>query len=436
MLSYYLNLALRSFRRTKALVGLMVLAVGLGIGGTMTALTVFMVLSGDPIPRKSDKLFYPQLDPRPMNGYVPGGEPEDQMTRFDAETLLRDRKGDRQALMVGGSVTVESEGSKSRPFIANARYTSADFFPMFEAPFRYGSAWTVDDDEGRAQVAVISKVLNDKLFDGGNSVGKTLLVNDRRFRILGVLDEWRPMPKFYDMTNDRFSEVERVFVPFWTSAALKLGIQGSMNCWGDIRSDPDGARAANAPCSWLQYWVELNSPEKVEAYKQYLGGYSEQQRTANRFERPTNVRLNSVMEWLDLKGAIPSDVRLQLWVAFGFLLVCLLNTVGLLMAKFMRRSSEIGVRRALGASRRAIFTQFLVEAGAVGLVGGILGLALAQLGVWIVHHQADSYAAEVHMGISMLVTTFALAIVVSLLAGLFPAWRAMQVSPSLQLKTQ
>ena len=77
---------------------------------------------------------------------------------------------------------------------------------------------------------------------------------------------------------------------------------------------------------------------------------------------------------------VPGDVRLQLWLAFGFLLVCLLNTVGLLLAKFLRRSGEIGVRRALGASRRAIFMQCLVEAGTVGLAGGVLGLGLALAG--------------------------------------------------------
>ncbi|MCQ7044099.1 hypothetical protein MRO49_25370, partial [Escherichia coli] len=86
------------------------------------------------------------------------------------------------------------------------------------------------------------------------------------------------------------------------------------------------------------------------AYKQYLENYSDQQRRAGRFERPNNVRLRSVMEWLDYRRVVPRDVRLQVWLAFGFLAVCLLNTVGLLLAKFLRRSSEIGVRRALGAS--------------------------------------------------------------------------------------
>jgi putative ABC transport system permease protein len=125
-----------------------------------------------------------------------------------------------------------------------------------------------------------------------------------------------------------------------------------------------------------------------------------------------------------------------LWLAFGYLLVCLLNTVGLLLAKFLRRSSEIGVRRALGASRRAIFAQCLVEAGTVGLAGGVLGLGFALLGLWAVRQQPSSYNALAHLDVSMLLATFVIAIVASLLAGLLPAWRACQVAPAIQLKSQ
>src|SRR3954469_24615378 len=89
MFGYYLDLALRSFRRNKALTALMVLAIALGIGASMTTLTVFHVLSGDPIPQKSSQLFVVQMDPATKDGYTPGEEPADQSTRFDAEALLR-----------------------------------------------------------------------------------------------------------------------------------------------------------------------------------------------------------------------------------------------------------------------------------------------------------------------------------------------------------
>ncbi|MBB4127882.1 putative ABC transport system permease protein [Xanthomonas translucens] len=431
MFGYYFRLALRSFRRNKVLTALMVLAIALGIGASMTTLTVFYVLSGDPIPHKSDKLFYVQVDPQPKAGYQPGEEPDFQSTRFDAEALLREKHAKRQALMTGGSVAVEPSKSGLKPFKSEVRFTSADFFPMFDTPFLYGHGWTGTEDERHERVAVISKKLNEKLYDGANSVGRELRMDQNTFRIVGVLDTWEPNPRFYDLTNTYGSD-EQAYLPFTVAMDLKMDRNGSMNCFGDNNGEPT---ALNAPCTWVQYWAELESPAQAAEYKAYLENYSNQQRAAGRFQRPNNVRLRNVMQWLDHNEVVPGDVRLQLWLAMGFLLVCLLNTVGLLLAKFLRRSGEIGVRRALGASRRAIFAQCLVEAGTIGLAGGIAGLGLAVLGLWAVRQQPTGYAKLAHLDPSMLALTLALALVASLLAGLLPSWRAIQVAPALQLKS-
>ena len=433
MFGYYFNLALRSFRRNRVLTALMVLAIALGIGACMTTLTVFRVLSGDPIPGKSEQLYYVQLDPEGMQGYTPGGEPNEQVTRTDAETLLREKRGDRQAMMTGGSVSVSPDRADLTPFLSEARYASTDFFPMFQVPFLHGNGWSEADDEARARVVVISRDLNERVFGGANSVGQRLRLDQADFTVIGVVDEWRPTPRFYDLNSDRYGELEDVFLPFSTSRDLQMGRSGNMNCWGDSRGD---STALNVPCAWIQYWVELGTEDKRKAYFDYLTSYSEQQRAAGRFERPTNVRLRDVMEWLTFNRVVPNDVVMQLWLGFGFLLVCLLNTVGLLLAKFLRRSSEIGVRRALGASRAEIFKQCLVEAGTIGLAGGIIGLGLALLGLWAVRQQPASYAELAHLDPAMLLTTFVLAIVASLFAGVLPAWRAMQVTPALQLKSQ
>ena len=434
MLAYYFNLALRSFRRNKVLTALMVLAIALGIGAAMTTLTVFKVLSGDPIPHKSDKLFYVQLDAGMREGYKPGEEPEGQLTRFDAEELLRQKKAPRQAMMTGGGGIIDPQVDALKPFSVGMRYASADFFPMFDTPFLYGHGWRSTEDEGRARVAVISRTLNEKLFKGADSVGKEVLVEGHPLRIVGVLDDWKPQPLFYDLFVGRYDRQEHVFLPFSTSRDLSLDRSGNMNCFG--REIVNDATAQNVPCAWIQYWVELDSAGDAAAFKTYLDNYSDQQRAAGRFERPANTRLRNVMEWLEYRNVVPGDVRLQMWLAFGFLLVCLVNTVGLLLAKFLRRSGEIGVRRALGASRMEIFKQCLVEAGTIGLAGGMLGLLLALGGLWAVRQRPADYAALAHLDGSMLLLTFALAIVASLLAGVLPAWRAMQVAPALQLKSQ
>jgi len=434
MFAYYLDLALRSFRRNKVLTALMVLAIAVGIGASMTTLTVLHMLSGDPLPGKSSELYYPQIDPQDARGMMPGTLPPEQVTLIDGMNLLRAKRADRQALMTGGAVPIQPDSSSLDPFYVEARYTTADFFAMFDAPFLYGHGWSGAADEAHARDVVITRKLDDKLFNGADSVGRTLRIGGSTFRIVGVLDRWHPNPHFYDLTTGSYNYFEQVFLPLQTALELHYDHNGSNDCWGNGTGGAGGIYPS-ATCVWLQFWVELDSPAKAAAYKQFLTHYSEEQKALGRFARAPNVRLDDLMQWLDYNGVVPSDVRLQAWLAFGFLLVCLLNTVGLMLAKFLRRSGELSVRRALGASRRALFAQLLTESGVVGLAGGLGGLLLALLGLWMVQHRSTDYASLAHLDPAMLLVTFALAIGASLVAGMLPAWRACNVTPALQLKS-
>jgi putative ABC transport system permease protein len=213
---------------------------------------------------------------------------------------------------------------------------------------------------------------------------------------------------------------------------LKLPTNGNQSGWG---KDDAGDSMTGANMSWLQFWVQLQSPGQVQAYRQFLLDYSAQQKALGRFQRPpTEAKLYSLMGWLAHRNLVPTDVRLQLWLALGFLFVCIVNIMALLLAKFLRRSGEISVRRALGARRRDIFLQLGIESAMVGVAGGLSGLLIAQLGLWSVRHRPDDYAQLAQMDTSMLLGTFALAVAASLLAGLLPTWRACRVPPALQLK--
>jgi len=429
MFGYYFGLALRSLRRTPVLTALMVLAIGMGIGACITTLTVLRVLSGDPLPGRSGRLYYPQLDPTGRRNT----EPEALMTYLDAANLWREHRADRQAIVVSANVKVFGPQPGARPQGVSTVATTADFFPMFGVPFAHGAAWSADEDRDKARVAVISAALNDRLFGGADSVGRSIRLDRWDFRIVGVLGAWHPQPRFYDLLGaGAFAGGDDVFIPFATSRDLaELGIQGAgVDCWGQLT---DEVHLENQPCLWLQYWVELDTPARAAAYRDYLRRYAMQQKALGRYTH-AHVALRDLMEWLAYNQVVPADVRLQAWLAFGFLLVCLLNTVGLLLARFLRRRGEIGVRRALGASRLDVFGQLLVESGTVGLAGGGLGLLLALAGLWAVRHSPSDYARLAQLDATMLGVTFALAVCASLLAGLLPAWRACQVPPALQLK--
>ena len=436
MFLYYFDLALRSFRSARGLTALMVLTIAMGIGASMTTLTTFRALSGDPLPGHSADVLRVQLDAGPNSTFTPGQDPDTQLTRFDAETLLREKRGVHQALMTGGGSEVEPAADAPgglKPFETDTRYTTADFFPMFRTPFLYGQGWSAADDAANAPVVVLSKAFNDKLFGGTNSVGRSVHADGADLRVVGVLDDWQPVPYFFDLNVGRFRKTEGLFVPFGTAMERNMGTNGSMTCWGDNATPHP--HELNAPCSWIQYWVEVDTPADRAAYLDYITRYSAQQHAAGRFQRAPNPRLRNVTDWLSSQHVVPSDVRLQLWLAFGFLAVCLVNTVGLLLAKFLRRSGEIGVRRALGATRGAVFAQCLVEAGLIGVLGGIGGWLLTLGGLWLMRRQAFAYADLAYLDFTMLLTTFVLAVAVSLIAGALPALRASHIPPALQLKT-
>src|SRR5690348_1472184 len=198
----------------------------------------------------------------------------------------------------------------------------------------------------------------------------------------------------------------------------------------------DGRVTGVQTCALPIFWAQLDTPAQAAAYRQFLVDYSAEQKKLGRFERPaTNAKLYGMMDWLRHENLVPEDVKLQTWLALGFLGVAMLNIVALLLAKFLRRSGEISVRRAMGARKRDIFVQFGIESALIGVAGGLLGLGISQIGLWSIRQRPDDYAHLASMDPSTLVVTVVLAIVASVLAGMLPAWRACRVPPAIQLKT-
>src|SRR5690606_7563398 len=100
-----------------------------------------------------------------------------------------------------------------------------------------------------------------------------------------------------------------------------------------------------------------------------------------RSARPDQYLMATPEEWLEINEVVGDDNRVLVGLSALFLVVCLLNTVGLLLAKFLGRAGDISVRRALGASKLDIFRQQLVECGFVGLLGGVIGIGLSGFGL-------------------------------------------------------
>lgn len=437
MFAYYLKLGFASLRRNPVLTGLMVLILAVGVAASMSTLTVLYVMSGDPIPEKSGNLFVPLLDNGPMQNYQPGNEPPNQLTYRDAMALYEARRGLRQSAIYGLSPVVDPGRPDLPPFLTAGVAVHGDFFAMMDVPFLHGGPWSAADDARAARVAVISRQLAERVFGDADAVGKTLRIGEYDYAVAGVVGHWQPLPKFYRVVgSNSFGDYEDVFLPFATAIAQSMEASGAIQCHPGWRIEPGFAGIMNSECNWVQFWVEFEQPAQAGDYRDFLAGYVDEQKRLGRFERPLNNRLHDVMQWLESQEVVGNDNRLQTWLAFGFLLVCLVNTVGLLLAKFTARSGEIGVRRALGAPRREVFRQYLIESGVIGLVGGALGLVLTFGALWLIGRQSPELEAIARMDWLMLLATFVLATTASILAGLFPTWRACQIAPAIQLKSQ
>jgi putative ABC transport system permease protein len=200
MFAYYLDLALRSLKRNPALTALMILTIGFGVAASMTTWSVFRAVSGDPIPWKSSKLFVPQIDawgPQAQSNNPDSDKgPPDALTYGDAVALMRDHRAKYQSAMYMISPSVVPADPSKHPINTAGHAVFSEFFPMLDVPFAYGGGWSAADDANRANVVVISGKLNREVFGGGDSVGKTLDLEGREYRVVGVLGDWNPKPSY------------------------------------------------------------------------------------------------------------------------------------------------------------------------------------------------------------------------------------------------
>jgi putative ABC transport system permease protein len=376
--------------------------------------------------------------------------PPPQLTYKDAMYLMGAKIPERKYVSYEMQSVVTGGVAQRKPSPVLTRATPSDFFAMFEVPFLYGSAWDASADQNAVPVTVISKEENEKLFGGINSVGHTVRWNDREVRIVGVLDDWFPKPRFYDLNNGAFSPPDDMYVPLsWAIALEQAPSAGNSSCWRPETINTFKDYMAS-DCIWVQMWVELPDQASRERMQTLLDGYWAEQRKAGRFERPRNNRLTNVGQWLKDQGVVQNDNRMLVGISFAFLAVCLLNTVGILLAKFLNSAAIAGVRRALGASRRQIFIQHLVEVGVLASAGALLGLALGALGLWGVHAlyaggnivgglagaDRGGYQELTHFDLASVIWAVVLALVSAVAAGLYPAWRIGRVSPAVYLKSQ
>lgn len=434
---YQIRMALFSMRKTPALSALMAVAVGLGIGVFLTILTVYTMMSGDPLPHKSDKVFTYMLDNREQDADPEAEDTANPMINYrDAINLMASDIPSAHSVHYPTTFLVTPDDQSINPFVSRVRLASQGFFSLFEFEFLYGGAWSETDERDLRQVVVLGKELNERLFRGEDSVGRKVLLDDRHYEVIGVVDEYQVVPTFFEYDHGPFRKQEGAYIPFSLTPVLeKYKGGGSTMCDGGNRDD--GFQAfLDAECRFLHHWVQLDSPEKVEQFRLHLDAYAEEQRQYGRFLGPYNHQLHDIMSWLDYQSVVNDDYRVLLGIAVMFLSVCIINAIGLLIAKYQRRAGEFSIYRALGASKRRLILQNMVEIAVIGGAASVVGLLCSVLGLSLLRQLYRHYDRIAHLNLEMVFVGVAGALLATLVAGLIPAWRVAQQPPAAHLKLQ
>jgi putative ABC transport system permease protein len=253
---------------------------------------------------------------------------------------------------------------------------------------------TETDDEHRTSVTVIGAELADKFFPGVDPLGKTIELEGRPYEVVGVMKQ---IGTVLGLSQDRY-----VYIP----------IQTLLKMYGANRSLTINVQARSA--DWM-----MRTQEEVRVLMR-----------ARRHLRPNeedNFGILSSDVLLDLfhqlTGAIASSM---VGVAAVFLVIGGVVIMNVMLASVTERTREIGIRKSLGARRRDILLQFLVEASVMAGIGGVIGVLLA----WILSAVVN---ATTPVPMSVPIVAVIVAIVVStgvgIFFGLYPAHRASRLNP-------
>jgi len=439
MFAYYLTLAYRRCLGNAPMVALLTLTMAVGLASCMTAWTIFSALEGSPLPGTSERLYVVTMDARTQteSDNPAYAKPDSYLGWDDAKALVDAHRAKEQvALAQGNEKLGDADGVNS--YVAPGQLVYGQALKLLGVVLLHGRSWTGDEERARTPLVVIDTETAIRLFGTENAVDRSIHIGKRLFRVIGVYAPWKPRVKFMDLPHNdgmALEQFQRFFVP--VQAALDGGV-------GPAVLSECGRNAAVVTyqstdvghCRWLEAWVRLDDAADVAAYQAFVANYGDDQHLKGRFVYSPQSRIFGTRAWIEVNHVVPNDVYLNLMLSGGFLLLCMVNVAGLLSALFLRRRADASIRRAIGAGRRQLFGQYLVEAGVIGMMGALVAVPLTWLGLAIVRMQPVAYANAAQFHTVAFFGLALLALVVSAVVGILPAWHICRVPPALQIKQQ
>ena len=432
-LQHAFTLALRNIKRAPLPYLLTVLILSLGLGMFFSNATLYYWLNHDPLPHKSKTLFYPQINAtlQPCDSCT---EPLRVLSYQDVKKLSQTDIPSAKAAMFqsAGYARLPSKASQS-PTPVRLRVTQRDFFTLFDVPFLHGQRWA--DDSARLEL-IVSKASAERFFGRSNVVGETLQLGNELFTITGVLDDWAMLPRLYDVANGLGASASAdIYVPWET--AYDLGIKSNTTTMSRDSRDYSENFAVNGregDFFQAQFWVQLNTPTQIEAYKQFMLQLVQSEKEAGRHPRPEANRLTNMRDITEHFNARNRQLDAFAVVSLLFLVVCLFNASHLALNRYLASQYEFGLRRALGASRsqlqQLVIADVMVSAG----LAFALSLLVASAAMALISSLLPATRSLTQWSPLMVLAMAATAVITSYLVTLYPALRASFGNLNRQLK--
>ncbi|HJV38051.1 MAG TPA: ABC transporter permease [Geothrix sp.] len=289
----------------------------------------------------------------------------------------------------GNSMPVQS-GDRHLDSIAVIGITS-NFADLFNLEFEAGRFFTDNEDQGALNVAVIGANTREELFPHLDPVGRTILIRGLPFRVIGL------MPK--QGRSIGFNQDGRIYIPLQVYRKNFMASNESLELQIKARNGVEGLDA---------------SMDEVRAL------FRAMRHTSFRSPDPFGLLTQESLQelWKTISSAAFILLMLISSVSLGVGGIVIMN---IMLVSVVERTQEIGVRMALGARKRDIRYQFLLEAALLSAAGGVIGVLVGSLGAFTVRAVAD-FPAQITPGIVLV--GILLSTLVGLAAGFLPAYRA------------
>ncbi len=277
--------------------------------------------------------------------------------------------------------------------------TTPDYFSVGGWSFDSGTLFTAADLRSAARVAVLGSITAASLFGDEEAVGKIIRITNRPFLVVGVLTAKGQSLSGRDQDDN-------VFIPLTTSERQITGNQ--------------------FPGSIRYMTVQGTSPEVMdEAETEIIQLLRQRHRIRDGMENDFTVR--NLTAIADVASGAAKIMAIVLGaIASISLLVGGIGIMNIMLVSVTERTREIGIRMAIGANRRAILTQFLLEALMICTFGGLIGVILGITGAWAVSEVADMHIV---ITLGMVGLAFAFASAIGIFFGFYPARKAALLKP-------